>query len=354
MSDPIATWIEGLARPNVRAMRPYRAARHDHAQGILLDANESPYPTMLNDPPIALNRYPDPLQAALRMRLAELNGMRTENVFVGAGSDEAIDLLIRVFCEPRLDAVAVAEPTYGMYRVAAALNDVAVHGLPLNEAFDIDAGFADRALRLGARLLFLCSPNNPTGNRLAAAAVLDLCRAWDRLVVVDEAYVEFSARPSMARCIAAHPNLVVLRTMSKAWGAAGIRLGYLIANAAVVSLLLKVKSPYNVGSLAAGAALSLLAHPERLHRVTTGSVSERERVAARLTGMRSVRRVFPSDANFLLVRVDNARCTMAVLAEQGIIVRDRSSEPRLEECIRISIGTPEENDRLMACIEGIA
>lgn len=354
MSDSIATWIEGLARPNVRAMRPYRAARHDHARGILLDANESPYLTVVDGLSIALNRYPDPLQTALRMRLAELNGVRTENVFVSIGSDEAIDLLVRVFCEPRLDAVVVAEPTYGMYRVAAALNDVAVHGLPLNEAFDIDACVAGRALRLEARLLFLCSPNNPTGNRLSEAAVLDLCSARRGLVVVDEAYVEFSAEPSTARFIAAHPNLVVLRTLSKAWGGAGIRLGYVIANAAVVSLLLKVKAPYNVGSLAADAALSLLADPGRRRRVTAGIVSERERVAARLAGMRCVGRVFPSDANFLLVRADNARRVLAALAEQGIIVRDRSSDPCLAECIRITIGTPEENDRLMACLERIA
>ncbi|MBS1913763.1 MAG: histidinol-phosphate transaminase [Bacteroidetes bacterium] len=337
--------IDAMVRPSIRALEPYRAARHDNSAGILLDANENPYASA-GEP--ALNRYPDPRQNRLRARLAGLVGVRQENVFVGVGSDEAIDLLMRIFCEPARDAILVAEPTYGMYRVAAALNNIAVRGVPLVQGtFGLDLPAMLSAVEERTRLIFCCSPNNPTGNLLAVDDLLALCERSGCIVVVDEAYIEFASRGSMAALVNDIPNLVVLRTLSKAWGLAGLRLGYAVAQPGIVSWLMNVKPPYNVGSLVACTALAALEDVGRERAQVAAIVAERERLAAGLAKLRGVLCVHPSDANFLLVRFANAAAVHAELRERGLIVRDRSGEPGLAGALRITVGTPAENTALL-------
>ncbi len=343
--------LDALVRPSVRRLAPYRCARHSHDQGILLDANENPYPTATCSDGTPLNRYPDPLQRRLRARLASLAGVRAESVFVGSGSDEVIDLLMRVFCEPGRDEIVVCEPTYGMYRVAAAINDVAVCTVPLTRSFNLDTLALERALASRPKLLFCCSPNNPTGNLLKRETIAALCRNASSIVVVDEAYVEFAGNGSVAALVEQVPNLVVMRTMSKAWGCAGIRVGYALAQPALIEWLVKIKPPYNVGSLAASAALDALSAEREMRRAVERVITERARLRGALRRSPMVEHVFPSDANFLLVRFTDASRLQRRLAERGVVVRDRSDVPGLDGCLRITVGAPEENDRLLELLD---
>jgi len=348
--------IEALVRPNIRRLEPYRSARGDHATGILLDANENPYPPSFAEIDLPLNRYPDPLQRRLRSRLAEINAVPDESVFVGSGSDEVIDLLMRVFCEPRVDAVVIAEPTYGMYHVAAASHDASVRTVGLTESFglDVEALLAELDCSNAAKILFCCSPNNPTGNLLNRVDIERLCSESRAMIVVDEAYVEFAAEGSVLDMVAEHPNLVVMRTLSKAWGMAGLRVGYAIASPEVIRYLIKIKPPYNVGSLTAAAALQGLADPGAMKRTVAAIVSERERIVRALNRMPHVKRIHPSDANFVLIRCDHATDLQKSLAERGIIVRDRSNQPGLANSLRITVGTPVENDQFLERFASLA
>lgn len=346
--------IENLIRPNIRRLKPYRSARHDFTSGILLDANENAFGSAITVDGLSLNRYPDPHQRDLRTALAKLHDVSPENVFAGVGSDEVIDLLLRIFCEPQSDSIVVLEPTYGVYRVAADINNVRVASCLLDYDFQIDLTAVKRHLTDSTKILFCCSPNNPTGNLLRREDILTLCQSTEAVVVVDEAYADFAMLPSLTADVGRVPNLVVLRTLSKAWGLAAIRLGYAVAHPLIISYLLKVKAPYSINILTSTEALRALENKEYVQKTVTSTIEERERLRSALMNLPAVQRVFPSDANFLLVRFAHSRPIYEALAQRGIIVRDRSTEPKLTECLRISVGTPEQNDSLLTALRSLS
>lgn len=331
-------------RPNILAMTPYSTARDEYKgkAGIFLDANENPYEN-------GVNRYPDPTQAALKEQLSAIKGVAVENIFVGNGSDEAIDLCYRIFCEPRIsNAVAIA-PSYGMYRVAAATNDVELREVQLNDDYSLPVERLLAATDGESRLMFLCSPNNPTGNIFPREEVLELAERFDGILVVDEAYIDFADQPSLLNDLAAHPNLIVLQTLSKAWGMAGLRLGLAFASAEVMELFARVKYPYNINVTGMAAATDILA--KGVDEQVAEIVAQRQRVMAELSEAECVKKVFPSEANFVLARVSDARRLYNALIDEGVIVRDRSSVKGCDECLRITIGTPEENDKMLEIVK---
>ena len=343
--------IETLIRPNIRRLKPYRSARQDYTSGILLDANENAFGSAINFDGLELNRYPDPAQMVLRSKLARIQHTQTENIFVGVGSDEVIDLLIRIFCEPRKDSILILEPTYGVYRVAADVNDVTVDSCLLTDSFQIDLGEVRRNVNETTKLIFCCSPNNPTGNLLRREDIIAMCELTSAMVIVDEAYFDYAEAESLIGELSRYPNLIVLRTLSKAWGLAAIRLGYAVAHPLVVSYLLKAKAPYNINILTSAEALKALDNTAHVRSSVISTIAERNRLAGELERILCVETVFRSDANYLLVRVTNARALHQQLAQRGIIVRDRSSEPKLANCIRISVGTPDQNDILLNALK---
>ena len=289
----------------------------------------------------------------MRSRLAQLHGVQRENLFVGVGSDEVIDLLLRIFCDPQKDAVLILEPTYGMYRVAADVNNVRVDSCLLTDDFQIDIEAVKDGTRADTKVIFCCSPNNPTGNLLNRADILGLCAQTSAIVVADEAYADFAQSESLISDAQRFPNLVILRTLSKAWGLAAIRLGYAIAHPQIISYLMKVKAPYNINILTTTEALTALDNTDHVQRSVASVAAERRRLVRELSTFRFVEKVFPSDANFLLVRCSDARSLYRQLAQRGIIVRDRTSEPKLENCLRISVGTPEQNNLLLNALKEI-
>jgi histidinol-phosphate aminotransferase len=342
--------IESLIRPNIRALKPYHSARQDFLTGILLDANENSFGSSLTVDNISLNRYPDPYQRELRTVLAEINGVAAENIFVGVGSDEVIDLLVRVFCEPKCDSVILLEPTYGMYRVASSIQDILIRSCLLNDKFQIDRDAVKKTIDATTKLIFCCSPNNPTANLLCPEDILALCQLG-AMVVVDEAYIDFAKSPSMGKQVLSHHNLIVLHTLSKAWGLAGIRLGYCIADPIVISFMMKVKAPYNINALTSRAALQALRKEQEVRQTIMSIVNERDWLSAHLTDLPCIEHVFPSDANFVLVRCNHATALYAYLASKEIIVRNRSTEPLLQNCLRITVGTRQENEQLIRAIK---
>ncbi|RAP56335.1 histidinol-phosphate transaminase [Oleiagrimonas sp. MCCC 1A03011] len=347
-----------LARPEVRALTPYSSARME-AQGasIMLNANESPWPPAGDDGQ-GLNRYPDPQPAALRERLAELYGVRPDQLLVGRGSDEAIDLLVRAFCRPGVDAIAVSPPTFGMYAVCAGVQGAAVETLPLDANFGLDVDAVLAGLSPAVKLLFVCSPNNPTGGLVPQVDIARLASALDgrALVIVDEAYIEFAEAESTSALLAQHANLGVLRTLSKAWALAGARIGALLADAEVIALLRRIMPPYPLPTPCVQAAMAALDEAGRIQmreRIAT-TIAERERMATILLKVPGVRAVHPSRANFLTVSLDDAQGVYRALLAQGIVVRDVGRYPGLAGCLRFSIGTPEENARLLDALNRCA
>ena len=334
--------LDSLVRANVLSLKPYQSARQEMQEGILLDANENPFSQAWEG--ISLNRYPDPNQRKLRRCLAAYLGVEVENVLAGVGSDEVLDWIFKVFCQPGRDAVAITEPTYGMYGVMAQICDVEVWEFPLNDEFDFSAPYFIESAPGQVKVIFLCSPNNPTGNLLSREDLLRLCGDWKGVVVLDEAYVEFARSSSLAPKVREFPNLIVLRTLSKAFGRAGLRLGYAVASARIISYFLKVKAPYNVSSIALRLARRTLEEREMPTVEVKEIWRERERLALALQGMPQVLQVFPSEANFLLLRCRDASQICRELLQRGIVVRDRSSMLGLEDCMRISVGTPAENE----------
>lgn len=335
--------LKDLVRPNIWRMHPYSSARSefDGWASIFLDANENPFDR-------SYNRYPDPLQRELKARLVELMRVPEENIFLGNGSDEAIDLLMRAFCEPGKDNIVSISPSYGMYEVAAEVNDVACVKVPLTEDYALDADALLASVGPRTKLIFLCSPNNPTGNLLDYVAVKRVLDTFEGIVVVDEAYIDFAAQESWSLELAWHPNLVVLHTLSKAWGGAGVRLGMAFASKEIIAILNKIKYPYNVSQPAMEKAMELLKDPVRKLREVSLLIEERERMREVLSGAPFFYDVYPSDANFLLVRVgDGATALYEELLEHNIVVRNRTNVALCEGCLRITVGTPEENDTLL-------
>ncbi len=323
-------------------MQPYSCAR-DEFKGeasVYLDANENPY----NGP---YNRYPDPLQLDVKTAISKVKNVPVENIFLGNGSDEPIDLLYRAFCEPRRDNVVAIEPTYGMYKVCAAVNDVEYRKVLLNDNFDIEAFKLIDSANLNTKIIWLCSPNNPTGNSLNTDEILKVLQWFRGIVVVDEAYIDFSAKQSFTSYIAQYPNLVVLQTLSKAWGSAAIRLGMAFASVEVIDVLNKIKYPYNINILTQEHAKKILANASQTSKWVETIIAERGQLINKLTKLELVKHIYPTDANFVLAKVDNANITYNWLVNKGIIVRNRSSVSLCENSLRITVGTPAENKTLI-------
>ena len=334
--------LEELVRPNVWRMQPYSSARNEF-QGnasVFLDANENPW----NEP---INRYPDPLQRQVKARLSQLKGVEPRSICLGNGSDEAIDLVIRAVCEPKADNIVTITPSYGMYEVAAETNDVECRKVALDEHFDLDVAALWAAVDAHTKVIYLCSPNNPSGNSLNREAIYQLLRGFEGLVVVDEAYIDFSAQPSFLAELSQYPNLIVLQTFSKAWGAAAIRLGMAFAAPAIIEVLNKIKYPYNINLLVQNKALELMENEAEMRQEVKAILAERVRMAKLLSEAPFGFEVFPSDANFLLVRVGDADRLYKALVDRGIIVRNRNRVLKCQGCLRITIGLPAENDLLL-------
>ena len=334
--------LEELVRPNVWRMQPYSSARNEF-QGnasVFLDANENPW----NEP---INRYPDPLQRQVKARLSQLKGVEPRSIFLGNGSDEAIDLVIRAFCEPKADNIVTITPSYGMYEVAAETNDVECRKVALDERFDLDVAALWAAVDAHTKVIYLCSPNNPSGNSLNREAIYQLLRGFEGLVVVDEAYIDFSSQPSFLAELSQYPTLIVLQTFSKAWGAAAIRLGMAFAAPAIIEVLNKIKYPYNINLLVQNKALELMENEAEMRQEVKAILAERVRMAKLLSEAPFGFEVFPSDANFLLVRVGDADRLYKALVDRGIIVRNRNRVLKCQGCLRITIGLPAENDLLL-------
>ena len=332
--------IKSLVRGNIASLEPYSTARDEYKGelGILLDANESPFGN-------GVNRYPSTsLKEQLRSRVADLKGIPAGKLFLGNGSDEVIDLCYRVFCEPGRDNAVIMTPSYGMYSVCADINNVERRMVPLDEAFTLPVAELLQAADSRTRLMFLCSPNNPTGNAYNLEAIEFLAQSFNGILVVDEAYIDFSPKPSAVPLTRKYPNLIVMQTLSKAWGLAGLRIGLAIANPEIISIFKKVKYPYNIGTDTIALALDYLQRDIRPQVETI--IAERERLAALLPSFKCVEKVWPSDANFLLVKVSDPRGLYNALLRQGVIVRDRSGVKGCEGCLRLTIGTPEENIKL--------
>ena len=326
-------------RNNIKELLPYSTARDDYKGGdisVWLDANESPYNN-------GVNRYPDPHQKALKGEIAQLKGVTPEQVFVGNGSDEAIDLCFRIFCEPGVDNVVAIAPTYGMYAVAAAINNVAVREVPLEaETYALNVPAMLAAADAHTRLMWVCSPNNPTGNAFSLQQLETLANNFSGVLVVDEAYIDFSSQPSMLTVLSKHPNVVVLQTLSKAWGMAGLRLGLAFASPMIADIFARVKYPYNVNApTQTEVAKRLHAEPHDAHVAEV--CSQRQWLATELAKMPCVLKVYHSDANFLLVKVTDADAIYDHLVANGIIVRNRNRVKGCEGCLRITVGTPAEN-----------
>ena len=338
--------LSSLVRPNILTLQPYASARDEFtgAAAIFLDANENSLGGPLE---IDYSRYPDPQQRALKNMLAAQKGLNVDQIFLGNGSDEAIDLLLRAFVEPGRDNLLLLPPTYGMYAVQASIHGADIRRVPLRPDFTPDENAIRAATDAQSRLLFLCSPNNPTGQCLPDAFVLEMLRTFPGLVIVDEAYGDFNDRPSWSRRLAEFPNLVVLQTLSKAWGLAGLRVGMAFSNDFVISILNKIKYPYNLGLATLQLAEQALGRAGAVREKVDRLLAERERLAEELPKRSCIREVFPSDANFLLVRTTDADGIYQYLCDQGIVVRNRSREPQCAQCLRITVGTPAENDRLL-------
>lgn len=338
--------LQDLVRPNIWSLKPYSSARDEYKgveASVFLDANENPY----NSP---YNRYPDPLQWEVKEKLAEIKEVRPEQIFLGNGSDEAIDLLFRVFCEPRVDNVVAIAPTYGMYEVCADINNVAYRSVLLDSEFHLNADRLLSAVDEHTKLIFICSPNNPSGNDLNREEMVKVVEHFSGIVVVDEAYSDFSAQKPMRKDLKKYPNLVVLNTFSKAWGCAGIRLGMAFAHRDIIDLFNKVKYPYNVNELTQREALDILAKRYDVEKWINAILRERDQVMKAFAELRICEQIYPSDANFFLTRVKGADRIYAYLVSKGIIVRNRSKVVRCGDCLRITIGTPQENNQLLGAL----
>jgi histidinol-phosphate aminotransferase len=341
--------INQLVRKNIAALKPYSCAR-DEFKGeasVYLDANENPF----NAP---FNRYPDPLQIKVKEAIANIKGVPEVNIFLGNGSDEPIDLLYRAFCEPGQDNVVAIEPTYGMYKVSADINDVEYRRVLLNADFDFNAADLLAAADQNTKLIWICSPNNPTGNNLNENEIITLLEKFHGIVVVDEAYIDFSGRKSFGLKLNQYPNLVVLQTLSKAWGHAAIRLGMAFASEEIIYILNKIKYPYNINILTQNQALKALQNKIQVDKWVETLLDERTILKQELQKLPMVKHIYPTDANFILVRVDDANAIYQYLVEKSIIVRNRNTVSLCMGCIRITVGTPEENKILLDTLKTLA
>jgi len=334
-----------FVRDNIRRMTAYSSARHEFSgkTGVFLDANENSFGSPLRE---NYNRYPDPLQLKLKEKLSSIKGVPVENIFLGNGSDEAIDLLFRIFCDPGKDNAIIFPPTYGMYEVCAATNDVAIKKVPLLPGFQLNLEATENAINDHTKLIFVCSPNNPTGNSMNREDMEVLLNNFNGIVVIDEAYINYARQKTFIQELTEYPNLVILQTLSKAWGLAGLRLGMAFAGKPIIDYLNKIKYPYNINTATQELALEALHHISSVNNWTKTTVEQKKWLNTELTGLSFTQVVYPSDANFILVKMNNAEDIYRYLLEKGIIVRDRSKVILCDDCLRITIGTPDENKQL--------
>lgn len=338
--------LQDLVRPNIWALKPYSCARDEfkgYKADTFLDANENPFPN-------GINRYPDPLQEELKRLISPMKGIPVGNIFLGNGSDEAIDLPFRIFCRPGIDNVVAIEPTYGMYAVCADVNDVEYRKVPLDENFDFSPEAILSACDRNTKIIFICSPNNPTGNAFSREKIEAVVNGFPGIVIVDEAYSEFSAQRPMRLDIAKFPNLIVLNTFSKAWGAAGIRLGMAFASEEIIGLFNKVKYPYNVNILTQQRAMEVLQNVTLLQRHISQIMEERVSMVKSFATLPMCKKVYPTDANFFLARVTDADKIYHYLVEKGIVVRNRNKVTLCGNCLRITVGLKDENTKLLAAL----
>ena len=340
--------INNLVRKNVQKLQPYSSARDEFKdfgkKMIYLDANENPFEN-------GVNRYPDPHQKTVKQVLSEIKNISTENILLGNGSDEVLDLVFRGFCEPAQDNVIITPPTYGMYKVCADVNNVECREALLNEDFSLNTDRILAQIDNNTKVIFLCSPNNPTANNLSIESFEFILKNVNCLVVIDEAYIDFSTQPSWTSRLSEFPNLIVCQTLSKAYGMAGIRLGMAFANTQIIEVFKKIKAPYNVNKLTQEKAMELLADTEGYKNRLAEIISEREELIDTLKKLSFVQTIYPTDANFVLFKVDDANKRYNQLLDKGIVVRNRTKEPLCENCLRITIGTKEENNAVIAELE---
>ena len=347
--DKMTFDLEKLARPNILRLKPYSSARSEFvgSADVFLDANENAFGSPAG---LGYNRYPDPLQNELKQRIGDLNRIPPSCIFVGNGSDEAIDLLFRIFCEPGDDEVIVCPPTYGMYQVSADINDVEVAKVRLTDEFQLDVSAVLARATERTKLVFICSPNNPTGNLMRRQDVIEIARNFGGIVVVDEAYIHFAGESSFIDELRELPNLVVLQTFSKAWAMAGLRVGLAFASEQIIGLMNRVKPPYNVSGIAQRAVIDALAKGEEIHKWITETLNERKRLEERLLKFDLVEKIYPSDSNFVLVKVTDANNVYEYLIRKKIVVRNRSKVELCDGCLRMTVGTVAENDCLLRAL----
>ena len=342
--------LNNLLRPNIRDLVPYSSAR-DEFKGdakIFLDANENSFGSPLTK---WYNRYPDPLQRKLKEKISSIKAVPTEKIFVGNGSDECIDILIRACCRPGIDNIIICPPTYGMYEVSANINDVPIKKVKLTPAFQLDLESMESAIDENTKLIFLCSPNNPTGNSLNRDDIEMVLNNFPGLVVIDEAYINFSRHRSFTRELEDYPNLVVMQTLSKAWGLAALRLGLAFASTEIIHVMNKIKPPYNINQASQELAMKALEEVDQVNEMIRDIVKEREELKLELQQLPGVQHIFSSDANFLLVKIDDPRGIYHYLLDNQIVVRDRSKVELCEGCLRITVGTPDENAALITALQ---
>ncbi len=340
--------LEKLVRKNILELKPYSSARDEFVGDaeIFLDANENPFPS-------PYNRYPDPLQRELKIELSKIKNIDPTQIFLGNGSDEPIDLLIRAFCEPNMDSILITPPTYGMYKVCADINAVNVQVASLTADFQLDLKSINSTIDGTTKIIFLCSPNNPSGNLLNEEDIKKIITTFNGLVVLDEAYIDFSSFAGFSQHINQYPNLVILQTLSKAWGLAGLRLGMCFASTEIIGVLNKIKYPYNLNVSTQSLVLEKLKHEDGIKQNVKTILEEREKLRAELSRFAFVKKILPSDANFLLVKMTDAKAIYNRMMQKGIVLRDRSSVTLCENCLRITIGTPEENKALLEKMNSI-
>lgn len=343
--------LNKIVRENIKNLKPYSSARDEYKgkEGIFLDANENPFGSPLKD---NYNRYPDPLQIEVKDKVGKIKGLPIQNIFLGNGSDEAIDILFRAFCNPGKDNVIVCPPTYGMYEVSANINDVSVIKVPLTtEEFQLDAENILNAITPNTKLVFICCPNNPTGNGVKWDSIKLIIENFKGIVVIDEAYINYAKYRSLIPELLNYPNLVILQTLSKAWGLAGLRIGMAFASEPVIDIFNKIKPPYNVNAVSQKLALEAFDNVDVVNERIKETVFERELLADELKKISSVKKVYPSDANFILVKTINPTDIYNYLISKKIIIRDRSNVDLCEGCLRITVGTKEENKELIECFK---
>lgn len=339
--------LEKLVRKNILGLKPYTSARDQYQDGVFLDANENSLGSVVESDINDLNRYPDPHQKQLRKSLSEYLRIDETKLFFGVGSDEIIDLVIRIFCEPEKSNIIIPQPTYGMYKVACDINNVEVKDCKLDSNFDLDVETIINLADDKTKIIFLCSPNNPTGNLLDNEKIKSLAQAINGIVFIDEAYIEFSEDKTFMSELAWFKNVIISRTFSKAWGLAGVRCGYCVADEFIINLLFKVKAPYTINRLTENLIIKVLKNSERMKEFVSKILSEKERLISELNSFDFVINIYPSDANFILVKIKNAEDVFNYLNQKGIRVRMRKDDEQLKDCLRITVGNREENDLLI-------